>query len=101
MGGYLWVMAKLGPFCNRDNCSSVRGALERLMTHLSVFRLHVCGLLEGGCPWVELEAAVVVEGGGGPGVAGTLRLLEFWLEPCWKAIGTFWCPLKLLFLWKL
>ena len=76
----------------------MRGALERLITHLSAFRLHVCGLLEGGCPWLELEDAVVVEGGGGPGVAGTFGLLEFRLETGWKADGTFWCPLKLLLL---
>ena len=25
MGGYLGVMAKLGPFCKRDNCLLVRG----------------------------------------------------------------------------
>ena len=25
MGGYLGVMAKLGPFCRRDNCSVVGG----------------------------------------------------------------------------
>ena len=101
MGGYLGVMAKLGPFCSRDSCSSVRGALERLMTHLSALQLHVWELLEGGSPWLELEATMVVEGGGGLGVAGMLRLLELWLEPCWKPVGTFGCPLKLLFLSKL
>ena len=36
MGGYLGVMAKLGPLCSRDNCSLVRGILDRLITHLLV-----------------------------------------------------------------
>ena len=89
MGGYLGVMAKLGPFCSNDNCSSERGALDRLITHLSAFHLHVWVLLEGGRPWLELEAAMVVEGGGGLGVAGTLELLELWLEDWRNTVGTF------------
>ena len=36
MGGYLGVMAKLDPFCSRDNCSLVIGGLDRLITHLLV-----------------------------------------------------------------
>ena len=50
MGGYLGVMAKLGPFCSNVNWSAVRGVLERFMTHLSVWSLHVLGL--GGLPLV-------------------------------------------------
>ena len=34
--GVLGVMAKFGPFCSRDNCSGVRGVLDRLMTHFLV-----------------------------------------------------------------
>ena len=90
-------MAKLGPFCSKDNCWSVRGVLDKLMTHLSALHLHVCGLLEVGSPWLELEAAVVVEGGGGLGVAGTLGLLELGLEGWMNTDGTFRCPLKPLF----
>ena len=41
MGGYFGVMAKLGPFCRRDNCSAVRGVLERLITHLSMWLVPV------------------------------------------------------------
>ena len=40
-GGYLGVMAKLGPFWSRDNCSLVRGVLDKLMTHLLVQSVHV------------------------------------------------------------
>ena len=37
-------MAKLGPFCSNVNRSAVRGVLERFMTHLSMWSLHVLGL---------------------------------------------------------
>ena len=52
MGGYLGVMVKLGPFCRRHNCSLVRGVLERLITHLSMWLIHVwlVLVLEEGCP---------------------------------------------------
>ena len=63
-GGYLGVMAKLGPFWSRDNCSLVRGVLDKLMTHLLVWLVHVWLLLEGGSPVVELEAVVLMEVGG-------------------------------------
>ena len=63
MGGYLGVIAKLGPFCRRDNCSLVRGVLDRLITHLFVQSVHVSLLLEGGSLGAGLEDAVLVEGG--------------------------------------
>ena len=79
MGGYLGVIAKLGPFCNKDNCSLERGVLERLMTHLSNGALHLCGL--GGLPlvglaWVVCADAWLVEGVGGLGVAGPMEVME-------------------------
>ena len=72
-------MAKLGPFCSKDNCLLVRGVLERLITHLSNRSLHVCGL--GGLPLVEFPCVVrvdvwLVEGVGGLGVARTLEEME-------------------------
>ena len=44
MGGYLGVMAKLGPFYRRDSCSLVRGVLERLITPF----VHVAGTCMAG-----------------------------------------------------
>ena len=38
-------MAKLGPFWSRESWSLVRGALERLMTHLDVWSEAWLGLL--------------------------------------------------------
>ena len=98
-GGYLGVMAKLGPFCKRDNCSLVRGVLERLITHLSIWSLHVCvlmGLLLGGSLGAGLVVAVLVEGVGPMGVAGTLEVAEVEVELDEKLDGTFGCPLKVL-----
>ena len=49
--------------------------MERLITHLSVWSLHVCmvlGLPLGGSPGAGLVAAVLVEGVGAMDVAGTL-----------------------------
>ena len=99
MGGYLGIVVKFGPFCKRDNCLLVRGVLERLITHLSVWSLHVCvlmGLLLGGSPGVGLVAAVLVEGVGPMGVAGTLEVVEVEVELDEKLDGTFGCPLKVL-----
>ena len=53
----------------------MRGVLERLLTHLSMWLVHVC--LETGCPGVGWLAtgwmtAVWVEGVGAMGVAGML-----------------------------
>ena len=36
MGGYLGVMAKLGPFWRSESWSVVRGVWESFITHLSV-----------------------------------------------------------------
>ena len=98
-GGYLGVMAKLGPFCRRDNCSLVRGVLERLITYLSVWSLHVCvvmGLPLGGSPGAGLVTAVLVEGVGAMDVAGTLEVVEVEVELEEKLDGTFCCLLKVL-----
>ena len=80
MGGYLGVMAKLGPFCKRDNCSLVRGVLERLITHLSMWLVHVWLVLDGGSPGAGWVAAAWVEGVGAMGVAGTLEVVEVEVE---------------------
>ena len=42
-----------------------------------------------GSPVLELEAIVLMEGGGGLGVAGTLGLLELEVEDWKKTDGTF------------
>ena len=94
-GGYLGVIAKLGPFCSRDNCSLVRGVLDRLITHLFVQSVHVSVLVEGGSPGAGFEAAVLLEGGGTLYVAGTVIELEAWGEVLEILDGTLWCPLKL------
>ena len=97
MGEYLGVMAKLGPFWSRDNCSLVRRVSDKLMTHLLVWSVHVWLLLEGGSPVVELETTVLMEGGRALGVAGTVGLLEFGVEVLLNPDGTFGCLLKLKF----
>ena len=66
MGGYLGVMAKLGPFWSRDNCSLVRGVLDRLMTHFSIHVWLSAGGWEPGC-WVGIHCAVGRCGGHGCG----------------------------------
>ena len=63
----------MGPFCRRDNYSWVRGVLERLMTHLSMWLVHVW--LETDClgaGWLAAgwKSAAWVEGMGAMGVAG-------------------------------
>ena len=71
------MMAKFGPFCRNDNCSVVRGVLDRLITHLLVWSVHVSLELEGGSLGAGLGAgAVLVEGVGAMGVAGTVDWVE-------------------------
>ena len=94
MGGHLGVMAKLGPFCKRDNCSSVRGVFERLITHLSMWLVHVWLVLDGGSPGAGCVATAWVEGVGAMGVAGTLEVVEVGVELVENLDGTFGCPLK-------
>ena len=76
MGGYLGMIAKLGPFCSRDNCSLVRGGLDRLITHLLVQSVHVWLVLEGGSLGAGLESVVLLEG------VGPWVWQELWLG--WK-----------------
>ena len=90
-------MAKLGPFCRRDNCSGMRGVLDRLMTHLLVqsLVLHVSLELRCGCPGVAVGAGSALEEGvGAMGVAGTAGLLLACKEVLEKLDGTFRCLLK-------
>ena len=94
MGGYLGVMAKLGPFCSRDNCSLVRGGLERLITHLLVQSVHVWLVLEGVSPGAGLVFVVLLEGVGAMGVAGMLVGVEAVVEVLDILDGTFGCLLK-------
>ena len=94
------MMAKLGPFCNRDNCSLVRGVLDRLITHLLVWSIHVLLWLEGGSPGAGLESVVLLEGVWAMGVAGTVVGLEVVVEVLEKLDGTFWCALK-VFWWSI
>ena len=89
------MIARLGPFCRRNNCSLVRGILDKLITHLFVWSVHVSLLLEGGHPVAGLEDTVLVEGGGTLCVAGTIVELEAGGEVLVNPDGTFWCPLKL------
>ena len=91
------MMAKLGPFCGSDNCSRVRGVLDKLMTHLLMQSIHVCMRLEGWDLGAEMGAgvgAVLVEGVGAMGVAGTVDWLEAGVEVLEKLDGMFWCSLK-------
>ena len=58
-------MANLGPFCRSDNYSGVREVLDRLITNLLVWSIHVCNWLEGwslGAGWGA--GAVLIEGVG-------------------------------------
>ena len=100
MGGYLGVMAKLGPFCSRDNCSLVRGFLDRLITHLFVQSIHVWLRLEGGSLGAGLESVVLLEGVGAMGVAGTVVGLEVVVELLEILDGIFQCLLK-VFWWSM
>ena len=77
----------------------VRGVLERLITHLSIWSLHVwvlLGLPLGGSPCVVWVAVVLVEGVGPMGVAGTLEVMEVVEDLGEKLDATFGCLLKLL-----
>ena len=87
-------MAKLGPFCSRDNCSLVRGVLDRLITHLLVQSVHVSLWLEGESLGTGLESVVLVEGVGAMGVAGAVVWPEAGVEVLEKLDGTFQCLLK-------
>ena len=90
-------MAKLGPFCSRDSWSTVRGVLERFMTHLSMWSLLVLELYElplVGFAWVDWVVVVLVEGVGAMGVAGTLEVMEGVKGLGELLDGTFGCPLK-------
>ena len=53
------MMAKLGPFWSSDNCSMVRGVLDRLNTHLLVKSVHGSLVLEGGSLGAGLEAKLL------------------------------------------
>ena len=68
-----------------------KGVLERLMTHLSI---HIWLRLEGGSLGVGLESAVVLEGVGAMGMAGTVEGLEAGVEVVAILDGAFWCLLK-------
>ena len=94
MGGYLGVIAKLCPFCSRDNCSLVRRVLDRLITHLLVQSVHVWLRLEGGSLGAGLESVALLEGVGSMGVAGTVVGLGVVVDVLVILDGTFWCPLK-------
>ena len=87
--GVFGVMAKLGPFCSRDNCSLVRGVLDRLITYLLVWSVHVWLRLEGGSPGAGLESVVLLEGVGAMDVAGTVVGLEDVVEVLDILEGTF------------
>ena len=53
-------------------------------------------MLEGGSPGAGLVSAVLLEGVGAMGVAGTLEEVEVVVEVVEKLDGTFGCPLKVL-----
>ena len=72
-----------------------KGVLDRLMTHLSI---HVWLRLEGGSLDAGLDSAVLLEGVGVMGVAGTVVGLEAGVEVVVILAGTFWCLLK-VFRW--
>ena len=74
------------------------GGLDRLITHLLVWSVHVLLWLEGGSPGAGLESVVLLEGVGAMGMAGTVVGLEVVVEVLEKLDGTFWCLLK-VFLW--
>ena len=91
-------MAKLGPFWRKDNYSLVRGVPERLITHLSMWLVHVwlVLVLEEGAPGAGQVATVLVEGVGAMGVAGTLEVMDVEVGLVENLDGTFGCPLKVL-----
>ena len=93
--GYLGVMAKFGPFCRSDNCSRMRGVLDKLITHLLVQSIHVCSWLDCWSPGVGWGAgAGAGRRCGAVGVAGTVECLEDAVEVLGKLDGTFGCLLK-------
>ena len=95
MGG-IWGDSKIGPFCKRDNCSLVRGGLEKIDNPL----VHViCTCIPGAGGWglgAGLVATVLMEGVGTMGVAGMLVEVEVVVEVVEKLDGTFGCLLKVL-----
>ena len=94
-------MAKLGPFCRSDNCSGVRQVLDKLITHLLVWSIHVCNWLECwglGAGWGAGVGAVLVEGMGAMSEAGTVDCLEAGVEVLEKLDGTFGCAAQKCFL---
>ena len=56
------MMATLGPFCRRDNCSMVRGVLERLITleHGPPVIPVVCHFLDNNFPFSERSNTILV-----------------------------------------
>ena len=76
IGAYFGVIAKLGPFCSRDNCSLVRGGFGQV-DYLFVGAVSTCILVgwrvEPGC---GLEDVVLVEGVGAMSEVGTVVGLE-------------------------
>ena len=94
------MIAKLGPFCTRDNCSLVRGVLDGLITHLLVQSIHVWLVLDGGNLGAGLESVVLLEGVGAVGVAGTVVGLEVVVKVLEILDGTFQCLLK-VFWWSM
>ena len=92
------MMVKLGPFCRTDNCFLMRGVLERLITNLSMWLVHVwlVLVLEGGSLGAGWVAAVWVEGVGAMGVAGMLEVVEVGVDLVENLDGTIGCLLKVL-----
>ena len=98
MGGYLGVMAKLGPFCSKDNFAGEGGVreIDDPLVRLVSTCMRVGRVAAG---WVSL----CCEGGhlaggryGGLGVAGTLEVVEV-VEDLGELLdGTFGWLLKLL-----
>ena len=74
------------------------GGLDRLITHLLVWSIHVWLMLEGGSLCAGLESVVLLEGVGAMGVAGTVVGLEAVVEVLDILDGTFWSLLK-VFWW--
>ena len=82
-------MAKLGPFCSRDNCSLVRGGFGQVdypFVGAVCTCIPVAGGWEPGC-WVGI--CYGGEGVGAMGVAGTVFWLEAGVEVLETLDGTF------------
>ena len=86
------MVAKLGPFCKRDNCSLVRGVLEsdNSLLHVICTCMPGAGEWEPGC-WVGVCCAA--GRCGAMGVAGTLEEVEVVVEVVEKLDGTLQSPL--------